>query len=521
MRGRLLALALLLGASCGGRTQLDGGREGVAGAPPVTACNAVEDCGVADACRAVACSAGVCVYTQTLCDDGDPCTANECAAATGCSFPALTRDADGDGYAAPRPGTAPGAPEACGADCNDELTTVFPGARELCDAIDNDCDGSVDEGAAHLASAEPGILVSSRDDERAVPGALAATSSEFVFTYSAMRSPNGLLQNVLRGVRADGRLTFETLITDVNADSFAGPLLFAAGKLVTAWEDARQNDYDIYFAAFAAHGARLTPTARITDAPFKSLHPALAWNGSEYLVVWDDRRAEQQASGGGDLAQIHAQRLDANGAPLGRNVRLSTNEPVAEYPDIAVGAGRVGLVFTSLSNQSSLVFRVFDSALQRVGSSSAPIGADVRSPKLHWAEDRFIALWTTTNADLSPGDAVWGATFDANGTLLLPPRKLTSDRRFVRSHAALQLAEGLLLVWADYGNAGRFELQHQLFNRDLVPINMPQRLTTHAGDTMSPSLALGPRGSIGVLYEVAGAGTRQVFLKTLTCAIAP
>ena len=71
--------------------------------------------------------------TADDCDDGDPCTMDQCQGGV-CQHPLL--DADGDGHVASQCG---------GDDCNDLNPEVFPGHPEVCgDGSDNDCNGVAD-----------------------------------------------------------------------------------------------------------------------------------------------------------------------------------------------------------------------------------------------------------------------------------------------------------------------------------------------------------------------------------------
>lgn len=87
------------------------------------------------------CVEGVCQpAARSICDDGNPCTADVCdEARRSCSYSSvMPPDADHDGHY----------PVACGGsadDCDDENPTVYRGAVERCDFIDNNCDGIIDE----------------------------------------------------------------------------------------------------------------------------------------------------------------------------------------------------------------------------------------------------------------------------------------------------------------------------------------------------------------------------------------
>lgn len=92
-------------------------------------CNGRETCNV----TAHACVAG----TALVCNDGNACTLDRCAAGAGCQASLI--DADGDGFSPASLGT-------CGSDCDDTRANVNPRALEVCDGLDNNCNGSVDEG---------------------------------------------------------------------------------------------------------------------------------------------------------------------------------------------------------------------------------------------------------------------------------------------------------------------------------------------------------------------------------------
>jgi hypothetical protein len=103
------------------------------------ACTEDADCDDEDVCNGIeTCTAGICAPSAPpACDDGDPCTRNQCDAATGCVF--VLDDADGDGY-------APSALDPSCGDCDDTSLARHPGVADaVCDGVDTDCDESIDE----------------------------------------------------------------------------------------------------------------------------------------------------------------------------------------------------------------------------------------------------------------------------------------------------------------------------------------------------------------------------------------
>lgn len=80
----------------------------------------------------------VCLPGENLeCVPPDDCTSSACDAVSGCYYPLI--DGDGDGQAS--------SAYECGTDCDDEDNTVYSGAAELCDDKDNNCNDSTDETA--------------------------------------------------------------------------------------------------------------------------------------------------------------------------------------------------------------------------------------------------------------------------------------------------------------------------------------------------------------------------------------
>lgn len=504
-----LALAWAVTA-CGARSAIELGE-----APDAaTRCQKDADCRGEDACARSSCEDGVCTApVPAVCEDEDPCTVDSCDPESGeCRFEKWAVDADGDGHLAPRPGFAPGAADACGDDCDDENAQVRPGAGESCDGVDNDCNGVIDDGAAYSPVATAPLRVSDEGSESSSRGGLAFNGSDYGLTFSREKP---LRMSFFAAVSAGGSLRgAASPIVNVNAESYAGPLLWNGSLFFTAWSDARQDgNYEIYTNRLDAQGRKFGPDVRLSDAPDYSLHPAIAYTGDEFLVVWDDRRPLP----GGNAASVGliGQRVGDDGVPEGPNLLLSSAEMAAEYPSIAVGSSHVGVVFTVVdAARVALLFRAFGTTLREPGEFVTLPAENPQAPQIDFNVDRFIVTWSVY--DVGPGPAIFGMAVDEDGAALTPVKQLTSGARFARSHALIALGDRLLLIWAD-DHDENYELYAKTLTPELDELGARFRITTNPAQSLFPAAALGPRGDIGILFDDWRSGSRQTYFTRLEC----
>jgi len=507
----LAVTAFVATGGCGARTSpkqfkvagvlLEGG--------PLISCTEDRDCDEGDRCHPSACEKGECVQSPEItCDDGDPCTTDSCAPDTGaCTFEHRTLDSDGDSFRAPLPGTLAGAPGSCGDDCNDASALAHPGATETCDGVDNDCNGVADDGARYVASqAEPILL--SVGSEQAGPGGLAFGADGFAATFS---SENGGWSNTFVTFDAFAGLTQDPQpITKESTDAFTGPLVFTGSFFASAWEDRRDGDFEIYFNRFDGAAKKLAPDLRVTRAPEFSLRPDMVWNGSEFILVWDDRRE------GDDSSRIFAQRIDKDGKLVGGNVPLTPASENGDSARIAASDRGLGLVYNQASGGDRvLTFRTLSFDLASVGGPVV-VGRDsVSSHTLAWSGDRFVIAWDTETTTFGP--TIRGATVSRDGAILASARDLTKPASFARSQALLSLGDRLLLFWAEISETPRYSIYSKTISPGLEELTPKQRITTSPRDSVAPSAAFG-KGGVGVVtFEDRKSGSPQVYATRLEC----
>ncbi|MCI4355093.1 MAG: hypothetical protein L3K06_06995, partial [Thermoplasmata archaeon] len=276
-----------------------------------------------------------------------------------------------------------------------------------------------------------------------------------------------------------------------------------------------------YFNRVDPSGKKLSPDVRITNAPGFSLRPDLLWDGTEYVVVWSDRRE------GDTVGRVFGQRIDASGKLVGGNVPLTPDGIDVDIPGIAKGDSGLGLVFTERNaGLRQLYFRTVSADLSSLGPSVQIGSGDVTSAAITWSGDRYVVAWDTVvrgvGGDKVPGPSIRGAAVAPDGSILVSERDVTPAAAFARSEAVLSLGDRLLLVWADVDSAGSpFSLVSEMIGRDLAPLSQPRVVTSGPSDSVNPAMAFGPGGDVAVAFEDLRSGNYQVYVTHLACVAGP
>lgn len=520
----LSSLVLAICATgCGARTGLpdlaserDGGVEDAVLGP---ACSSDSPCpGADDLCRPVRCvlPEGICEsLPEVLCDDLDPCTADRCLSESGqCVFDPLTFDLDGDGFKGPRPGFAAGAPGSCGDDCDDTSEFAYPGGEEICDGVDNDCNGIVDDGASFVPGDTIAVLVS-QDKAPAGPTGLGWSGNVdagYLAAYSG--SEGGKTRVYLQRLSFDGQLIDPAeQLTLVNADADGGIMVWTGDRYGIAWYDRRFEDYEIFFNLTDAYGTKLIPDVRISNDWGFSVYPSVVFDGTHFVVAWQDDR---QSTFG-----IYGQRIALDGTLVGLNVPLAWEYGKPnEAPFLAKGEHNLGMVWQAGGViQRQIVFQTFDHDLQVEGPRVPLTSVDEGGvyPMVVWNRDAYVAAWFEHTV---VPYTVYGAVIDKDGTVLTPATPLAVTPSNTRYPWLMPLGDRLLLVFSDDrdGNEG-YELYGKMLTANLEAASEDLRITDAIGHSISPMASFGPTGDVGVLFRDDRLLEPHVFFTRLSCVI--
>ncbi|MBX3271690.1 MAG: hypothetical protein KF729_15595 [Sandaracinaceae bacterium] len=185
---------------------------------------------------------------------------------------------------------------ACGGDdCDDDAESTYRGAEEACNGVDDDCDGDVDEGCDCTPLGE----VESCTTSCGSTGRRTCAEAGWQPCEPPAETCGGVDDDcdglVDEGFAYAAGAPVE--LTDTRNDSLDPSLVWAGDRYALAWHD-RTDALGIHFQTFDADGAPLGPAVRVSSA---GRAPAIAWSGRVFGIAYWHR---ETVSCGTDCAQV-------------------------------------------------------------------------------------------------------------------------------------------------------------------------------------------------------------------------
>jgi hypothetical protein len=268
------------------------------------------------------------------------------------------------------------------------------GARVTTGGVVVDANGFVISAGAPAAEQAPAVTCSAGGACFAVWQDQRAGTSDI---YGARFS--GAAVNDLQGLQ----------ISSAANDESNASVAFDGTNYFIVWQDRRAvSSWDVYGARVSADGTVLDPSGLVVSAAnADQITPRVTWLSPNYVVVWEDKRA--------DLGDIYGARVDASGAvldPSGFVIAAGANEQ--KLPAIATdGTG----FFTAWVGVSS---KVSGARVSSAGTVLDPAGISLftstsatSAPAIAWDGVRYLVVMA-----VSSSGGIRGARFTPAGAAL-------------------------------------------------------------------------------------------------------
>src|ERR1051325_9918583 len=220
------------------------------------------------------------------------------------------------------------------------------------------------------------------------------------------------------------------------------------------WPDKRNfpsNDYDIYGARVSRSGQVLDPDGiPICTDPGQQTSPRVAFNGTEFMVVWEDDRE----SGTNFLSfQIYGARVTPDGRVLDTNgFKITSNSTNRTGPAVGSDGNGFFAVWVEWNNLSNSIADISGSQISADGAVANPEGISlVQAPE--WQTDPRIAFangeYLVTYVD---NTQIRGLRIATNGAALGSTFAISSQTANDR-HGLASNGRDFFELWADYRNS--------------------------------------------------------------------
>jgi hypothetical protein len=232
------------------------------------------------------------------------------------------------------------------------------------------------------------------------------------------------------------------------------------GQWLAVWRDNRNGGYnDIYGSRISASGTVTDPSGILISASAQAQgKPAVASDGTNYLVVWEEARS------GGYSTDIYGIRIDDSGRQLDENaIAISTSTGSQAYPAVAFDNDSIYLVVWQ--DDRSGTYDIYGARVSTSGNVLDGPGIAISTatgrqqfPSVAFGDTNFLVVWGDERGGSPSTDDIYGTLVEPdNGNVVTPSGNVIADDAYWQDNPSVAFdGTNYLVVWDDYGS-GTFD----------------------------------------------------------------
>jgi hypothetical protein len=282
-------------------------------------------------------------------------------------------------------------------------------------------------------------------------------------------------------------------ISTVAAEQNTPAVTFDSANFLVVWEDCRDGTSDIYGARVTPGGAVLDPAGiAISTATNTQSYPAIAFDGANFLVIWQDERS-------GIYSHIYGARVTPGGAVLDpAGIAISTATGSQSYPALAFDGENY---LATWSNGDIYGARVTPAGvvLDPAGIAISTATNTQSYPALAFDGANFLVAWQDGRVVFRT--AIYGARVTPGGTVLDPSGIPISARAYVQEPPALGFdGANFLAVWQGGPSGMAYDIYGARVTSSGVVLDSGP-VVRQEGYQVRPALARGTDNQIFLVYQ--------------------
>jgi hypothetical protein len=296
-----------------------------------------------------------------------------------------------------------------------------------------------------------GVLVSDADDSQTIP-ALAFDGTNFLAVWKDLRSTSGDIYGARIGPDGVVLDTAGIAVTATVNVQYNPAVAFDGTNYLVAWSDDRNGELDIY-------GARVSQTGDVLDARALAIstadsvqnYPAISFDGTNFLVTWEDERNDR-------YCDIYGARVTPDGTVLDRSgFAVSAMGNLQKAPVLDFDGTNYMVVwqdFRDATNYKIYGARVTTgrAVLDSIGIPISTQNCYQYAPGIAFDGTNYLVAWMDHRSD--PYYDIYGARVSPGGAVLDSTGFVVSNAVSTQRYPSISSdGSNCLVVWDDGRNS--------------------------------------------------------------------
>jgi len=305
-------------------------------------------------------------------------------------------------------------------------------------------------------------------------------------------------------------------IANIDVQQSTPSVISYSGQWLTVWRDNRNGGYnDIYGSRISASGT-VTDEDGILISPSAQdqSKPAVAFDGTNYLVIWEEARS------GGYSNDIYGRFIDPAGNQVDVDaIPISTSTGDQAYPAVAFDNDSTYLVVWQ-DNRSGSDYDIYGARVTTSGNVLDPPGIAIstatgsqRYPSVAFDGTNFLVVWSDERNGYSARD-IYGTLVAPDGNVVNPSGNVIADDANWQDNPSVAFdGTNYLVVWDDYGSGSfKEDIYGVRVNQTGAPIDASSiAISTAANGQYRPEVAFDGSNYLVVWFDRRTSNAEDIY----------